>query len=81
MEAKNGFDLAEKDLKIRGPGEFLGRSQTGRPDLAMKAIQNPELVKIAREAAHSILQKDRPLKNYPQIRERLNQFKSEVHWE
>ncbi|MEK7114513.1 MAG: ATP-dependent DNA helicase RecG, partial [Patescibacteria group bacterium] len=51
IEAKNGFELAEKDLAIRGPGEFLGESQTGIPDLAMKAVQNPELVKAGREAA------------------------------
>ena len=81
VEAKNGFELAEKDLKIRGPGEFLGKSQTGMPDLAMKAIQNPELVKIAREAASKILKNDPQLKNHPQLRERLNQFKKEVHWE
>ncbi|MCX6702817.1 MAG: ATP-dependent DNA helicase RecG, partial [Candidatus Wolfebacteria bacterium] len=55
IEAKNGFELAEKDLELRGPGEFLGDSQTGMPDLAMKAVQNPELVKKARAAAEKIL--------------------------
>ncbi|MEK7593400.1 MAG: ATP-dependent DNA helicase RecG, partial [Patescibacteria group bacterium] len=55
ISAKNGFELAEEDLAIRGPGEFLGGAsgwaQTGIPDLAMKAAQNPDLVKSAREAA------------------------------
>jgi ATP-dependent DNA helicase RecG len=81
VEAKNGFELAEKDLQIRGPGEFLGEAQTGIPDLAMKALQNPELVKTARQTAYELLKKDRFLKNCPLLRERLNQFKKDIHLE
>ncbi len=81
IEAKNGLELAEKDLKIRGPGEFLGEAQTGMPDLAMKALQNPELIKKSREAAYEILKKDPYLKNYPLLKEKLAQFKKEVHLE
>lgn len=81
VEAKNGLELAEKDLQIRGPGEFLGQAQTGLPDIAMKALQNPDLVKNARQAAADLLQKDESLKNQPLLRERLAQFKKEVHLE
>lgn len=81
VEAKNGFELAEKDLKLRGPGEFLGTTQTGMPDIAMKALQNPELVKSAREAAVSALSKNNGLKNYPLLSKRLAQFKKEIHLE
>ena len=81
VEAKSGFELAEKDLKLRGPGEFLGQAQTGMPDLAMKAIQNPELVKTAREAAIGILKNDSSMKMHPALRERLHDFQKQVHWE
>jgi ATP-dependent DNA helicase RecG len=81
LEAKNGFELAEKDLAIRGPGKFLGESQTGMPDLAMKAIQNPELVKSARQAAETILKSDPELKKYPLLKKRLENFEKEVHLE
>ena len=81
VEAKNGFELAEQDLKLRGPGEFLGEAQTGMPDLAMKAIQNPDLVKHAREVAQEILHTDQTLKKHPLIREHLNEFARGVHWE
>lgn len=81
VEAKNGLELAEKDLAIRGPGEFLGTGQTGMPDLAMKALQNPELVSHAREAAESLLKRDSSLKNHPRIYEQLNRFQKDVHWE
>ncbi len=81
VEAKNGFELAEYDLRQRGPGEFLGDSQTGMPDLAMKAIQNPELVKATRDTALQILKEDHALKKYPALRERLGTFEKEIHWE
>lgn len=81
MEAKNGFELAEKDLKIRGPGEFLGTSQTGMPDIAMKALQNPELIKTAREVALSILQKDSIFKYHQPLLKRLEEFQEAVHFE
>ncbi len=79
VEAKNGFELAERDLKLRGPGEFLGTTQTGMPDIAMKALQNPELVKSAREAAANILEKDPNLKTYPALARFLERFKKEIH--
>jgi len=81
LEAKNGFELAEKDLEIRGPGEILGESQTGMPDLAMKAIQNKELVKISRQAAETILKNDPELKKYPLLQKRLEGFEKEIHLE
>ncbi len=81
IDAKSGFELAEKDLEIRGPGEFLGKSQTGIPDLAMKALQNPNLGKTAREAAVEIINKDPELKNYPQLKLKLDNFQKQVHLE
>ena len=38
VSAKNAFELAEKDLKIRGPGDFIGTRQSGIPDLAMASL-------------------------------------------
>jgi ATP-dependent DNA helicase RecG len=81
VKARNGFELAEHDLKLRGPGEFLGKSQTGMPDLAMKALQNPDLVKSAREAALAVITEDPSLKGHPVLRERLTAFAGRVHWE
>jgi len=80
-KAKNGFELAEEDLKLRGPGEFLGEAQTGMPDLAMKAIQNPELVKKTRELALKTLKEDWTLRKYPLLLEKLKAFEREIHWE
>ncbi len=79
VEAKNGFELAEEDLKNRGPGEFLGTSQTGLPDLAMQALQNIDLVKSSREKATSIMKNSSDLKKYPVLREKLAEFQRQIH--
>ena len=80
-KAKNGMELAEYDLKTRGPGEFLGEVQTGIPDLAMKALQHPALVKEARFTAQQLLAKDPELQNHPLLKKHLSQFQSRIHWE
>lgn len=79
VKARNGFELAEYDLRLRGPGEFLGTSQTGLPDLAMRSLQNPELINVSRAAAKTILEKDYKLTNRPHLKAQLEQFESRVH--
>ena len=79
LEAKNGFELAEKDLKIRGPGEFLGKKQTGLPDIAMRGLQDIELIKQSRSAALNVIQNDNTLKKHPLLAERLNEFERNIH--
>jgi ATP-dependent DNA helicase RecG len=81
IEAKNGFELAEKDLKLRGPGEFIGQKQTGLPDTAMTALQNFELIETSREAAVEILESDKNLKNHPLLAEKLAEFEKKIHLE
>ncbi|MBM3257262.1 MAG: GxxExxY protein [Candidatus Liptonbacteria bacterium] len=80
-EAKNGFELAEKDLKLRGPGEFLGTSQTGFPDVAMEALTDPPLVSSTREAAKEILRADSELKKHPLLKKKLMEFERGLHLE
>jgi len=81
MEAKNGFELAEKDLALRGPGQFFGEVQTGLPDVAMTALQDPELVRASREAAVALMTADRELKNEPALRAKLGSFRKQIHSE
>jgi ATP-dependent DNA helicase RecG len=79
MKAKNGFEVAEHDLAIRGPGEFLGEKQTGLPDLAMQSLTDMELVRQSRESARTIITEDPGLKNYPALLERLKDFERKIH--
>jgi len=77
----NGLELAEKDLKLRGPGQFLGTKQWGIPDIAMDALNDFSLVEKTREAAKEILNQDPELKNFPALKQRLSKFQENVHLE
>jgi ATP-dependent DNA helicase RecG len=81
MEAKNGFELAEKDLALRGPGQFFGETQTGLPDVAMDALRNPALVQESREAALMIIKETPTLAKYPSLKAKIEAFKKKVHLE
>jgi len=81
VAAQSGFELAEKDLELRGPGEFWGAQQWGLPDLAMASLADRELIKSCRSEAEKILAKDPELKNFPSLKEKLSAFKSIVHLE
>ncbi|MDP3729498.1 MAG: ATP-dependent DNA helicase RecG [bacterium] len=81
LTAKNGFELAEKDLLLRGPGQFLGGQQTGLPDVAMDALKDIQLVKAARDAAKNIISNDPDFIAYPALAERFSHFQKAIHLE
>jgi len=55
---QDGFQLAEEDLKLRGPGEFFGTRQSGLPDLRMAKISDVALLELARNEAINLFQED-----------------------
>ena len=81
ITSENGFELAEKDLEIRGPGDFSGSRQWGIPDIAMASLKDIFLVQNSRQAAKEILEEDPELKKYPLLRERIEEFRERVHLE
>lgn len=81
IRCENGFELAEKDLEIRGPGDFIGQRQWGIPNIAMNALKNVSLVEETRKEAKEILGKDYQFKKYPLLREKLREFRGKIHLE
>jgi len=81
VECDDGFLLAEKDMAIRGAGEFFGVKQSGLPDLAMASLANVELIKKARLEARLLLKEDPNLNSYPLLKERLESFQRLTHFE
>ena len=80
--SSNGFELAEFDLKLRGPGELSGNKQWGISDIGMEAIRNLKMVEAARAEAEYLLSQDETLSKYPLINEKLLHRKSEeIHFE
>lgn len=59
VRTTDGFEIAEEDLKIRGPGEFFGTRQAGMPDLKVASlIKDAPLLELAREEAFKIAEAD-----------------------
>ncbi len=54
----DGFQLAEEDLKLRGPGEFFGTRQSGLPDLKVAKLGDVRILEQARKAATELFQRD-----------------------
>ena len=79
--AKNGFELAEHDLQLRGAGQLYGGKQWGITDLGMEAIQNIKMVEAARTEAKSIVAGDPTLAHYPLLKARATARDAELHFE
>tara|TARA_B100000700_G_scaffold270139_1_gene312052 strand:- start:1816 stop:3930 length:2115 start_codon:yes stop_codon:yes gene_type:complete len=54
-KTKDGFDLAEADLKLRGPGDYIGSRQSGISDISYKMISDETTLKISRKWARNIV--------------------------
>jgi ATP-dependent DNA helicase RecG len=61
-KVQDGFQLAEEDLKLRGPGEFFGTRQSGLPDLRMAKLSDVKLLELARAEAIRLFEQDPGLK-------------------
>jgi len=69
LETTDGFAIADADLRIRGPGEFLGTRQHGRlPDLRFAdLVRDARLVALAREAARETVRREPELARRPDL--------------
>lgn len=77
----DGFVIAEEDLRLRGPGEVYGITQSGFGDLKVASLLDYGAIKMAREEAQRILQDDPQLKNYPILRRKVEQKNTITHFE
>ncbi len=68
-KSKDGFKLAEEDLKMRGPGEVYGTAQKGFPEMKIATLDDYVLIKEAKEAAENIMAQG--ISKYPELIERV----------
>jgi ATP-dependent DNA helicase RecG len=66
-DTNDGFKLAEKDLELRGPGDFFGTRQSGLPELKLASLGDTPLLELARQEAQTILSVD-PALSHPDHR-------------
>ena len=74
VKCNDGFHLAEMDLSLRGPGEFLGTKQSGIPDLVMSSLLDKEFIEKIHKEAQEILQEDSTLKKWPSLLANFQEF-------
>lgn len=67
-KAKNGFELAEYDLELRGTGELTGLKQWGISDIGMEALRNTKLVEAAQRSAKELIAEDPDLTEHPLLK-------------
>jgi ATP-dependent DNA helicase RecG len=84
VRTNNGFEIADVDLKLRGPGDLMGTQQSGVADLLIADLsKDAPILTLARDAAQLILQED-PELSQPQnamvLRQIRNQKKHAINW-
>ncbi|MGK7937202.1 MAG: ATP-dependent DNA helicase RecG [Xenococcaceae cyanobacterium] len=71
-QSQDGFFISEMDMRFRGPGEVLGRRQSGLPDFALASlVEDQEVLNLAREAAEKIILADATLNSMPGMQKEL----------
>ncbi len=78
--AKNGFELSELDLGLRGAGDLAGAKQWGITDLGMEAIKNLKMVEAARTEAKDIIEKNK-LPKFPTLKKEFEVRDRKIHFE
>ena len=83
VETANGFEIAEKDLELRGPGDIQGTRQSGELNFKLASIvQDRAILEVARNMAATVLENDPDLVSAGNLRLKsfLNQQKGSVMW-
>ena len=79
LENSDGFTLAEEDLRIRGPGDYLGTRQSGWDELRVATIDDVDLLQLARREASDLMAGGTLdwQKKFPQLASELERVTSE----
>lgn len=79
VRSTDGFEIAEMDLRLRGPGQVLGTRQSGLPDLALASLADDgSVLEEAREEAADILRNDPDLIDHSVLRSLLDAQRNRV---
>jgi ATP-dependent DNA helicase RecG len=65
VDSNDGFEIAEVDLKLRGPGEFFGTRQSGLPGLHFaNLVRDQDILEMARDEAQRLIETGEPAEEY-----------------
>ena len=76
QNTNDGFRLSEEDLRLRGPGDFIGVRQSGMPELRMADLSDIQLIELSRSLAAKVWELDPYLRKpeHAPLRERMHLF-------
>lgn len=81
VESQDGFELAEADLRLRGPGDVFGTRQSGFEQFKLGTYADIDLISKAKDYAKEMLDTDPEMKKYPELKKRMMEYADEVHFE
>jgi ATP-dependent DNA helicase RecG len=71
-QSQDGFFISEMDMRFRGPGEVLGKRQSGLADFALASlVEDQDVLNLARDAAEKIILQDKSLESWPLMKQEL----------
>jgi len=74
--SSDGFELAELDLEIRGPGAIYGTQQHGAIDLRVAKLTDTKIIAAARQAAQQFIDNQEDLLNYQQLKQNVSRLRA-----
>jgi len=80
-KTNDGFKISEADLKLRGPGQFMGTAQSGIPDIAMESLSDVKTIEQAKIEAQRVIAFDPELEKLPLVKKEVEKLGSVTHWE
>jgi ATP-dependent DNA helicase RecG len=76
----NGFEIANEDLKLRGPGDFFGAKQHGLPELKIADIsEDAEIAENTKKLAAEIFADDPDTNNFPELKKEVERLYGGVY--
>lgn len=81
VESQNGFELAERDLELRGAGNVFGNAQSGFPDFQFATSADVPLMKHARDWSQKLLVEKDFFEKHPLVRARIEEALEQIHLE
>ena len=78
VKTNDGFEIAEADLRLRGPGDFFGTRQSGLPTLRMARLDDRDILRKTREEAGALIKVDATLKLHPDLAKAVQRYTNAV---